>query len=184
MNSKRHTELSRALSRVLRHAPEEYGLTLDADGWVACDDLIAAFKARHAKWSTLELDDLAHVVENGSKKRHEIKDGYIRAMYGHSVETTVALTPTAPPPVLYHGTSPKALTPIRTQGLQPMGRQRVHLSLTRDIAIEVGRRKAKTPVILEVDAAAASAGGVVFYLGNDDIWLADRVPAEFIRFPA
>jgi putative RNA 2'-phosphotransferase len=35
-------QLSKTLAHALRHAPEEYNLTLDPEGWVGLDDLLAA----------------------------------------------------------------------------------------------------------------------------------------------
>ena len=32
-------QLSKTISHALRHAPEQYGLTLDSEGWVATQDL-------------------------------------------------------------------------------------------------------------------------------------------------
>ena len=60
-----------------------------------------------------------------------------------------------------------------------MRRQYVHLSIDRATALAVGRRKSRDPVILRIDASAAARAGVAFYLGNDKVWLADEVPAEF-----
>ena len=41
-------------------------------------------------------------------------------------------------------------------------------------------RKEHDPVILKIDAARANEDGVVFYVGNDITWLADRVPPQYI----
>ena len=62
-----------------------------------------------------------------------------------------------------------------------MGRQYVHLSLDEETAIAVGRRKSPDPIILVVRAEDAWKAGVIFYAGNDKVWLADRVPPEFIN---
>jgi putative RNA 2'-phosphotransferase len=35
-------------------------------------------------------------------------------------------------------------------------------------------------VLLLVDAAAAAKAGVAFYFGNEKVWLADQVPAQYI----
>ncbi len=64
-----------------------------------------------------------------------------------------------------------------------MQRQYVHLSTDQDTARSVGQRRAETPVILVVRAREAYAAGVQFYLGNEDIWLSDPVPPEFIERP-
>ncbi len=58
--------------------------------------------------------------------------------------------------------------------------QYVHLSLDLHTAREVSARKDSHPVILQVRAAHANRGGVVFYEGNESIWLADYILAAFI----
>jgi putative RNA 2'-phosphotransferase len=62
-----------------------------------------------------------------------------------------------------------------------MNRQRVHLAADFATAVIVGIRRANPPVILEVRAAEAAEAGVRFWIGNDSIWLANFVPAEFLR---
>jgi putative RNA 2'-phosphotransferase len=61
-----------------------------------------------------------------------------------------------------------------------MGRQHVHLSVDTATATQVGRRKAKDPVILRIRAGDAHGAGARFYRGNDLIWLADIVAPDFI----
>lgn len=61
-----------------------------------------------------------------------------------------------------------------------MKRQYVHLSLNKNLAYEVGRRKDKEPVILKIDAEKAFTDGVKFYFA-DNIWLAEFVPVKFIE---
>lgn len=39
----------------------------------------------------------------------------------------------------------------------------------------------REPVILQVAAAAAHTAAVVFYEGNEQVWLADAVPANLIE---
>jgi putative RNA 2'-phosphotransferase len=48
-------------------------------------------------------------------------------------------------------------------------------------AEQVGRRKAKAPIILLVNAKQAYANNVVFYRGNDSVWLADFVPSAYLE---
>lgn len=61
-----------------------------------------------------------------------------------------------------------------------MGRQYVHLTADIAAARSVGERKSSSPVILAIDAAGAAAGGIDFYEGNDEVWLALEVPPEFL----
>lgn len=172
--------LSRVLSHALRHEPWLYELELDADGWAEVEAVLAALREERADWRDLSAEDLAETIRRASKQRHEMAGGRIRALYGHSLPGKLRREPAAPPAELFHGTAPESAQKIRASGLSPMRRQYVHLSIDRATALAVGRRKSRTPVILRIDAPAAASAGVAFYLGNDKVWLADEVPAEFI----
>jgi putative RNA 2'-phosphotransferase len=123
------------------------------------------------------------LIETSSKRRHELRGGRIRALYGHSLPDKLKKTPGEPPEILFHGTAPAFMPAIRDGGLLPMRRQYVHLSVEQTMAGEVGRRKAKSPLILRIAAREAHASGVIFYEGNSQVWLADAVPPRFIQFP-
>jgi putative RNA 2'-phosphotransferase len=178
-----YLDLSRAVSHALRHEPWLYELELDAEGWASVDDVVAALRSEKPEWATLSANDLAQMIAAADKKRHEMRDGKIRALYGHSIPGKLRKTPGVPPDVLFHGTSPSFLPAIKSSGLLPMTRQYVHLSTDVDTALAVGKRKSMTPIILRVQARQASEKGVQFYIGNEKVWLADRVPPEFIVVP-
>lgn len=175
--------LSKAISHALRHEPWLYELELEDEGWVSVDELLHALRSEKPKWRTLNEADLAEMINCSEKKRHELSHGMIRALYGHSVPGRLLKRPAEPPAVLYHGTSPESLMQIQANGLQPMSRQYVHLSIDTATAEQVGGRKARVPVLLEVQAKTATACGLAFYRGNHLVWLADRVPVQFITFP-
>jgi putative RNA 2'-phosphotransferase len=174
------TEISRLSSHALRHAPEEYGLQLDSEGWVPLDNLLSAMHARGGDWEGVTRSDIESMIASSSKQRHELNGDRIRAMYGHSVSTAIAHAPSTPPVILFHGTSPAAWALIETEGLKPMRRQHVHLSAEMDTAMLVGRRKANPPVLLAIRAQEAEVAGATFSLANGTVWLADRVPSAFI----
>ncbi len=173
-----YVELSKTISYVLRHAPWEYELELDDEGWVPIDDLSLA--RENKKWSALRVTDLEEMIEQSEKQRHEISGNKIRALYGHSTPLKLLKEKSVPPEILYHGTSPKILDRILLEGLKPMNRHYVHLSIDIDTAMQVGKRKSHAPIILEVAAKKADAHNISFYLGNDKVWLADCVPPEYI----
>jgi len=177
----RYSELSRAVSHALRHEPWLYELELDDAGWVSVGDLVAALGSGNPAWSALAQTDLEQMIERSEKKRHELRDGKIRALYGHSTPQKLIRAQADPPVALYHGTSPESADTIRNDGLKPMGRQYVHLSADVETAVKVGARKTQRPVILRIDAQAAHVSGVRFYHGNEMVWLADAVPPAFIE---
>jgi putative RNA 2'-phosphotransferase len=177
----RYTDVSRTMSHALRHEPWLYELELDDAGWVPVEALLAALRAEKSEWAALNETDLVQMMAQAEKQRYEMRDGRIRALYGHSTPQKLSKQPAAPPEILFHGTAPKTVALIRKDGLRPMGRQYVHLSVDTATATQVGRRKAKDPVILRIRAAAAHGAGVRFYRGNDMVWLADAVAPDFIE---
>ena len=177
---KDQNELSRAMSHALRHEPWLYEIELDDDGWASVEALVTALRQADPAWTELSRATVAEVIASSDKQRHELVGDRIRALYGHSVGGNLRRQTATPPPELFHGTSPQAAVVIESEGLKPMGRNYVHLSVDEATAEAVGRRKTANPVILTVDAGAAHADGVVFYAGNEKVWLADVVPARFV----
>jgi putative RNA 2'-phosphotransferase len=173
------TALSRTVSHALRHAPADYGLVLDDQGWVDLDDLVAALRTR--SWPDLTAADVVAMVAEAAKQRHEVADGRIRARHGHSVPGRVDVPAGCPPVRLFHGTEERSLPLILDAGLERHGRQYVHLTSERDAAVTVARRWGRPFRVLVVRADAAHAAGVVFRNVGNGIWLADHVPPEFLE---
>ncbi len=178
-----YQRLSKTISHALRHGPEVYGLELDAEGWTPVDDLLAALRTRRPVWRNLSDADLDEMMAQADKQRFEKRDGKIRAFYGHSMPDKIQKPAAQPPSVLFHGTMPEKVEIILREGLKSMNRQYVHLSSDQETAQKVGARYSRTPVILEIRAAEAHEAGIAFYPGNEDVWLADAVPPEFILDP-
>ncbi len=173
-------KLSKEISYALRHAPWEYELEMNEEGWVPMAQLLDALR-REAKWEGISAADVEEMIEQSSKKRFEIKDGRIRAFYGHSFPMKIQKEEKEPPAVLYHGTARRFLTSIMENGLLPQERQYVHLSQDVETAEIVGKRHDGRPCILAIDAKRAWEEGVKFYLGNEKVWLADSVPGRYIE---
>ena len=143
-------KISKFLSLVLRHQPEKIGLQLEAAGWVAVDELLAACRA-HGR--AITLAELQFVVANNDKQRFSFSaDGsLIRANQGHSIEVELGYAPATPPATLYHGTAECFMGSIKAKGLLKGRRHHVHLSADEATAIKVGQRHGK-PVVLQVQA--------------------------------
>ncbi|MFG1607269.1 RNA 2'-phosphotransferase [Actinoplanes sp. NPDC049265] len=167
--------LSRRISMVLRHRPESAGITLDSNGWVPIDTLLAAL---HITRAELDL-----VVAGNDKSRFAIEADRIRASQGHSrrVNVDLGLAPATPPARLFHGTPRANIPPIMREGLRPRTRRHVHLSPDTDTATRVGTRRSTDVAILRVDTSAMSAAGHLFYRSANGVWLTDGVPPAYLR---
>ncbi|MHC1579224.1 MAG: 5-formyltetrahydrofolate cyclo-ligase [Candidatus Alkanophagales archaeon] len=166
-------KVSKAMSYILRHrkSPE-----MREDGFMSLEALLRDLR-RRVPYADEEL--VMDVVRSDPKGRYELRDGMIRARYGHSVDVRMELPP-ADVATLYHGTTAEAAAEILREGLKPMGRRKVHLSARVEDAIEVGKRRTDRPVILKVDAGAAMAEGVRIEKATDRVYVADFIPPKFI----
>jgi putative RNA 2'-phosphotransferase len=169
-------EVSKFMSYVLRHAPQELGLTLSSDGWAD----YAQFSSRLCRKLDISDGDIRRVIDENPKKRFTLADGRIRAAQGHSVAVELALEPRTPPAELYHGTTAKAWEAIREFGLKPMERTHVHLSPDLETAHAVAMRRKGPHVLLKVDASALNAAGFSFFTADNGVWLAHEVPPAHI----
>lgn len=182
VNKNKFTRLSRIVSHALRHEPWIYELELDEEGWIAVDSFLSSISEKSEEWKGTSESDLYEMIEVSEKKRHEIQHGKIRAIYGHSLVGKLVKEVADPPEYLYHGTTPKVIEKIKSDGLLPMNRQYVHLSIGIDTAKQVGQRKSSQPIILRVRAKQAYQNNICFYRCNNLVWLADRISANFIDF--
>lgn len=176
---------SKFLSYILRHRPEKLGLTVGKGGWVRVDALLDGI-ARHG--SPMSLDTLVEIVRTDAKGRYCLsKDGsQIRANQGHSRRLRVdpGFRRAVPPIRLWHGTKERFLPGIRRRGLMPMSRTHVHLSSDPATAKAVGDRRGGPTVILVVGAKAMLRDGHTFWISENGIWLAERVPPTYLEFPS
>lgn len=179
--NKERISTSKFLSWVLRHHPEAIGVTLDAEGWIDVDRLLAAC-ARHGK--AISREQLDEVVRTNDKRRFSFSaDGLrIRANQGHSVPVDLGLVPMKPPELLFHGTVARFLPSIRQEGLVRGKRHHVHLSPDAQTAQRVGGRRGR-PIILVIEAGRMSEDGHPFFRSENDVWLTEAVPPGYLRIP-
>jgi putative RNA 2'-phosphotransferase len=161
----------------LRHDPAHFGLQLDEEGWTSFVDLVIAIQFERYDWALID-EPLVEATIAGMD-RFEMRDGRIRATYGHSIELGKLPPIVSPPLLLFHGTTQEALPAIRRDGLKPMGRRFVHLTSDRDYALLVANAKAGQTIIV-VNAAAANTAGRVFRFANARVWLTEQVESAFL----
>jgi len=186
MNKKKLHNVSKYISFVLRHEPENISLkigkskdydVIDTEGYVFVVDLLQA--------CDINLEELKEIVHSDKKGRYSFHPTKlkIRANQGHSTKKVdLTLQEKTPPEKLYHGTSSRFLDSIKKEGLKPMSRQYVHLSEDLETAKNVGKRHGGELKILEIDTQKMLQDNMKFYLSENDVWLALKVPAKYLGF--
>jgi putative RNA 2'-phosphotransferase len=181
MNDRELDHLGRILTGILRHFPDRYGLTMEPQGWVALGQIVRAISQRHPAYHWLRVQHLVAIAETDAKGRYEIRDEKIRATYGHTLEVDLDLPTENIPSRLYYPVTEEEAGIVLEVGLRPSDRKKVHLSKTADDARAAGSVRTPEPIILEIDTERAREGGIVIKQAGKTVYLADQVPADFLK---
>jgi putative RNA 2'-phosphotransferase len=138
----------RTISYALRHNPQQYFLEMDRNGWVDIEHLALALRYEHPDYAQVTTDSLRTIAENSALARFEIVGNRIRALYGHSITEIDRADSETPPSYLFHGTLGECVPSILKDGLLPMERSCVHLTLDWRYAHSVAQAKSLRPVVL------------------------------------
>lgn len=174
--NKKEESISKHLSFLLRHDNETVNPEKSIEGWVEVSEVVNKLKI-----TPVLLDK---IVAEDKKKRYSYSSDKksIRANQGHSVEgINPGLTEKEPPEYLWHGTSLRSWTEhIYSEGLKPMSRLMVHLSLDESTALTVGARHGR-PIALKVKSGKMFRDGYKFFISENNVWLTNKVPVEYIE---
>ncbi len=174
----------RFVLKILRHSAEDYSIILDRYGWASVDDLILLVNYRFQinsywkDWNRAAVETISDLQSD----RLEMKNGTVRALYGHSISHVKAAGVGVPPRRLFHGTSSIALPWIFRCGLQPAGRNYVHLTSDVQYAQSIGEaiEAPAKAVILEIDTSLSRKLGISFHRANRHVWLVVGLPPSVV----
>jgi putative RNA 2'-phosphotransferase len=170
--------LVNTMAFALRHDPAHFDLQLDDEGWTSFEDLVIAVRFERHEWAYLDEFIVKAVIAD--MDRFEIRNGRIRAVYGHSVELLKPPATATPPPILLHGTSADNVSSILRHGILRMRRRFAHFSTDYDWVVQFLDDK-PCWAVFEIDTALALKGGITFRQANRHVWLTDAMPPEFLR---
>ena len=176
LDDERSEKLGRLVAGALRHFPDDMGLEMSPRGWVDLDDLSEAISTRY-RWANKRL--VISLVQSDPKERYEIREGKIRAKYGHSVDVDLDYPPNELSS-LYYGANEEEADRILEVGLKAATQRYVHLSTAPEKAWHVGTFRTKSPRVIRVDAEAAQRAGVKMMTVSENIVISENVPPEYL----
>ena len=173
-------QLAKILAYILGRRPDEYGLVVDADGFVTIKDLLKALgeekdlryvRGGHLKEISVALPDAPI----------EILETRIRAT------SRTHLPGYAPadnlPKLLYTCVRRKAYPVVLENGVLPGSQPMVVLSSDRTMAERIGRRSDPVPVLLTVSVQQAQEKQVRFLSAGSALYLAEKIPVSCFTGP-
>jgi len=178
MISKEDMRISKFMSLILRHKPEEIGLKFDEYGYIKTSGLINGLNKKGYK---VTISDIERIVDEDNKQRYSFNNdkSKIKANQGHSIAVNLELQAVEAPKVLYHGTATRFSESICKEGIKKQARQYVHLSADIETATKVGKRHGEL-VIFKINSGQMYNDGYKFFLSENKVWLTDYVPVKYL----
>jgi putative RNA 2'-phosphotransferase len=173
--------LAKFIAYILERRPDEFGLVVDAEGYIKIKELLKALN-EESGFRYVRRFHLNEIIYNIANPPFEIVDNRIRAKQrGHLPRPDVARDL---PKLLYTCIRRKAHPVVADKGIFPSGHHQVVLSPNRDLAERMGKRIDPEPVILTVHVQKSLDHGVRFYQAGGLLFLAAFIPAECFSGPA
>jgi putative RNA 2'-phosphotransferase len=181
-NIRKVDTLSRLMHYILGNRPDEFGLVPDQEGFIPIKELL---KVIHDEphMAHVRESHLREVILHDRGDVFEVAERKIRSKNRSFVSLKKQEVVANPPKLLYKGVRRKAYPAVLTYGLLPSTGDHVVMTADRDLAIRIAHRRDQRPVIFEIRAQAASESGTAFFPFGDSLYVADRVPARFIKGP-
>jgi len=180
MNDWEVKKLSGTMAGILRHFPEQFDVEMDDHGWVEIDALVDAIKSSRLNFHWLRKKHIMAIVETDEKGRYQAMEGKIRATYAHTIDIDLSDLPLSESEELFYPVTEEEADIILEQGIFPTDRTKVHLSESKEKAIEAGKIRTENPVILRIDAARAIRDGVDIRKAGKDVCISDEIDAKYI----
>jgi putative RNA 2'-phosphotransferase len=176
-NQIRVENLTRFLSYILGHRPDEFGLLPDAEGFITYKELLWAIH-EESGWGYVKEGDIREVLMGTGRALFETGENRIRALdrRWQFEETAQEILPS----ILYFALRKRAHAHAMEKGLS--SERRLLLSADPEFALRMGRRRDPKPVLLEILTKEARQRGVVF-TPFGDLYLAGEIPADCISGP-
>ena len=174
----RVTDLSRFLTYILAHRPDEFGLVPDSIGFITMKELLRAIHEEPG-WGYVRDGHIREVLIGKDRALFAWEEDRIRAVekrWHLDLQTPSENTPK----ILFVAIRRKAHVHVMEKGL--FSERLLVLSPDRDMALRIGRRRDQKPILLEVMTGPAQQQGVPFH-SFGDLYLAKEIPAEFISGP-
>ncbi|NIA08264.1 MAG: hypothetical protein GWP10_00445 [Nitrospiraceae bacterium] len=175
--------LTKAIFAMLGRRPDAFGIVLDEGGWISIKELHQALMTEPG-FPHITSKALSQFFPLYRPKNFEWQEDRVRVIpKSQSPDLTIyeEIIPSEP---LYVTIRPKAHAHVIDHGLRPGGNKRwIVLSTDREMALRIGRRRDRKPIMVKVLASKACEAGVVFRKAGESLYLVDRLDPQWMNIP-
>ena len=183
MDKQELRQLEKILFAMLGRQPDAFGIILDKGGWLSIKELHQAL---------MKETGVSHITKRGliqffslyRPEKFEWQENYVRVkpeLQGHDLTIYKEATP---PELLYVSIRPKVHAHVIARGLQTSKNKKwIVLSTEKEMALKIGRRRDRDPIIAEITAFKSSKAGVVFRKAGKLLYLVEGMDPQWMNIP-
>ena len=176
--------LEKILFAILGRQPDAFGIVLDKGGWISIKELHQALN---------EETGVPHITQRRliqffslyRPENFEYKEKYVRVRPESQRPDLTIYNEARPPELLYVSIRPKAHAHVIARGLQSGDNKKwIVLSTEKEMALKIGKRRDKDPIIAEIKALKCHEAGVVFRRAGKGMYLVEELDVQWMNIPS
>jgi putative RNA 2'-phosphotransferase len=175
--------LAHRLRYILGKSPDEFGLVLDPDGWVATKSLLQAM-SEETGWKGVHASQIIDLSWQLDPCPLEIEEKRVRLLPGGSGDLAPPVRENLPPPaLLYYGCRRRPYAVYRTEGIAFPSSTEIVLARSREMALRIAKRRDPHPILVEIQTRIALSHASRFQSYGNHLFVVDFLPSEALFGP-
>jgi putative RNA 2'-phosphotransferase len=166
---------------ILGHKPDKFGIGPDSYGFVSFKELLQVVHEEEG-FGYVKRSHINEILTSKDRSLFHVTGDRIRVP-----EKTWSLDLDKPsrliPKILFSSVRRKAYPSVIEKGLRAVPDRKLTLSVSKTMALRIGKRRDQNPILLEIMASLAQENGVLFYGFGEELFLSPFIPAKFISGP-
>jgi len=183
MDKRELRQMEKILFAMLGRQPDAFGIVLDEDGWVSIKELHRAVM-KETGFPHITLRGLTQFFSLYRPEKFEWQENHIRVRLELQSPDLTIYKKAIPPELLYVSIRPKAHAHVIARGLQSNNNKKwVVLSTEKELALKIGMRRDRNPIIAEVMALKSNKAGIVYRRAGKLLYLVEGLDPQWINIP-
>ncbi len=183
MDKRELKRLEKILFAMLGRQPDAFGIVMDEGGWISIKELHLALM-KETGFSHITPRGLTQFFFLYRPEKFEWQENHVRVRPELQSPDLTIYKEATPPELLYVSIRPKAHAHVIAHGLQSSNNKKwIVLSTEKEMALKIGKRRDKDPIIAEIMAIKSNKAGVVFRRAGKGLYLVKSLDPQWMNIP-
>lgn len=174
--------MEKILFAMLGRQPDAFGIVMNEGGWISIKELHLTLM-KETGFSHITKRGLTQFFSLYRPEKFEWQENYVRVRLELQSPGLTIYKEATPPELLYVSIRPKAHAHVIAHGLQSSNNKRIVLSTEKELALKIGKRRDKDPIIAAIMALKSSEAGIVYRKAGELLYLVEGLDPQWINIP-